>query len=320
MIKITKYYSEQEINRYYQFLLARNPEKKVANGTVIEKIDSVGNKVVELLNKLPKKNRGSETISDFKELITMNFSKLKKFYSSLNLNNEDYIDIINDENNQEVLNTYKGYYSKFFTNNDGSIKTKNNISLIKDLGITVCPYCNRNYINSRHDKVGCEFDHYYNKDDYPFFALTLSNLIPSCSTCNRVKGKKDYKFCPFDLEKKENVEFRVSPPSDSSKIELLFDKKSQSSNILQLETAYEIHKIDVDEMFMREQKYCKEYREYLTKLFEGKGELETEISDDFFDNMIFGEIANDSFSDYLNISLAKLKKDTYNYIVQLREE
>ena len=51
-----------------------------------------------------------------------------------------------------------------------------------------------------------------------------------------------------------------------------------------------------------------------------KGNIGNEFSEEFFDSMIFGEIANDSFDDYLNHSLSKLKKDTYDYIVELREK
>ena len=316
MIKITNFYSEEEVERYYQFLIDRKPKKKSGDTLIPDrKINEVGNEIVEFLKRLPRDN--TEEISDFKELITMSFSKLKKFKNSLGT---AYQELCNDQSNRELLNLYKSYYTRFFTSDDRKFKIKNNISLIKDLGITVCPYCNRNYINSRHDKLGCEFDHYYNKDNFPFFALTLSNLIPSCSTCNRIKQANDYEFCPFDLERREKVKFIVSPPSQNSKIGIYFDGISQKDNLLQLESAYEIHKIDVDEMFMKEEKYCKEYRDYLISLLGDKGNIGNEFSEEFFDSMIFGEIANDSFDDYLNHSLSKLKKDTYDYIVELREK
>ena len=318
MIKITNFYSEEEIERYYQFLIDRNPKKKFEDTWKSDrKIGDVGKDIVEFLKKLPRNN--TEEISNFKELITMSFPKLKKFYNSLRKEDSSYKQLY--KSNQELLDLYKSYYTRFFTSNDGKIKIKNNISLIKDLGITVCPYCNRNYINSRHDRLGCEFDHYYNKDKFPFFALTLSNLIPSCSTCNRIKGNNDYNFCPFELdpEKREDVKFIVSPPSaNNSSVALYFDGISQSNNLLQLETAYEIHEKDVSEMFKREEIYCKQYREDLINRLSGNGKVDYEFSEEFFDSMIFGEIANDDFDDYLNHSLSKLKKDTYDYIVELR--
>lgn len=321
MIKITNFYSEEEIERYYQFLIARKPKKKSGDTWISDrKINEVGNEIVELLKKMPRNNTdNTEEISDFKELITMSFSKLKKFKNSLRTEDSYYQQLCNDESNRELLNLYKSYYTRFFTSDDGKIKIKNNISLIKDLGITVCPYCNRNYINSRHDKLGCEFDHYYNKDNFPFFALTLSNLIPSCSTCNRIKGNADYDFCPFDPDWKENGKFIVSPSSKKSSIALFFGRDSQSDNLLQLETAYEIHEKDVSEMFRREEIYCREYRRDLMNRLNTYGIVGEEFAEEFFDHMIFGEIASDDFNDYLNHSLSKLKKDTYDYIVKLRE-
>lgn len=316
MIKITNFYSDAERERYYKFLINKKPKKKSGDAFIYDrKINEVGDEIVEFLKKLPRNN--TEEISDFKELITMSFPKLKEFYNSLQTEDSSYRQLYNNKSNQELLNLYKSYYTRFFSSKDGKIK--NNISLIEDLRITVCPYCNRNYINSRYDKLGCEFDHYFNKDKFPFFALTLSNLIPSCSTCNRIKGNNDYNFCPFDLEHTENVKFIVSPPSDNSSLALFFDGNSQSDNLLQLETAYKIHEKDVSEMFEREEIYCKQYRRYLMNCLSTNGVVGEEFSEEFFDHMIFGEIASDGFNDYLNHSLSKLKKDTYDYIVELRE-
>ncbi len=412
MIKITNFYSEEEIERYYQFLMSKESKK----------IDKVGNEIVSFLNELLKENKEKE-ISDFRQLITMSFAELKNLHNLLKINKSGYERLLEKKENQDLLDIYKQYYSELFTSIDGKNKIKNNISLIKDLGITVCPYCNRNYINPRDVNSGCEFDHYYNKKEYPFFALTLSNLVPSCSTCNRIKGTNDYDFFPFDLEGNIEVKFVVSPPSQNSKIKILLKKKShidsvlqiyeetvdgdiktvedcnfmndyipetvtvkgtktwgnessqnckypdkirvllnktvdgvttqiaekevskdhqsyeftalpkyengreitysvdeetQIDDILKLEKAYEIHTVDVDKMFKREEEYCQKYREDLISLLKVSGDVGINFSEEFLDSMIFGEIANDSFDDYLNYSLSKLKKDTYDYIVELR--
>lgn len=310
MIKINSFYSQQELYRYYNFVLKKKPSIVKTNGK--------GTAMISLLNQLPQKKSPQIKIGSFYELLTMNFSDLQKFCDSLATDKPRYKNLL--KQSKEDLRIYKSYYSEFFHKIDETIGIRNNMILIKNLDITVCPYCNRNYINSRHDKLGCEFDHYYSKDKFPFFALTLSNLVPSCSTCNRIKQANDYEFCPFDLEEDIEVKFVVSPPSKDSKIKILFGEKSQEDNILKLEDAYEIHKKDVAEMFMKEEKYCKEYRDYLISLLGDKGNIVNEFSEEFFDSMIFGEIANDSFDDYLNHSLSKLKKDTYDYIVELREK
>ena len=48
MIKITNFYSEEEIERYYQFLIARKPKKKSGDTLISDrKINEVGNEIVE---------------------------------------------------------------------------------------------------------------------------------------------------------------------------------------------------------------------------------------------------------------------------------
>ena len=78
--------------------------------------------------------------------------------------------------------------------------------ILSDIGIRVCPYCNRNYItwykNENNDLLTtADLDHYYQKDDYPLFALSLFNFIPSCQVCNsRLKGinSMEETLYPFD--------------------------------------------------------------------------------------------------------------------------
>ncbi|MDU7253057.1 MAG: hypothetical protein E6274_12105, partial [Clostridium sp.] len=60
-------------------------------------------------------------------------------------------------------------------------------NLLKELNITTCPYCNRNYIHTYMSKSGicrADIDHFYAKSKYPFLAVSLYNFIPSCHTCN----------------------------------------------------------------------------------------------------------------------------------------
>lgn len=62
----------------------------------------------------------------------------------------------------------------------------------------VCPYCQQAAaIAIRSAKSGKSFrptlDHFYSKSNYPYLALSLYNLIPSCQTCNSsLKGQIDF--------------------------------------------------------------------------------------------------------------------------------
>lgn len=73
--------------------------------------------------------------------------------------------------------------------------------LIDDAGADVCPYCNRTFIKhvkgKKTDTAGNEIvveikaqlDHFYDKDKYPYLAVSRYNLVPCCPTCNGIGGK-----------------------------------------------------------------------------------------------------------------------------------
>ncbi len=71
-----------------------------------------------------------------------------------------------------------------------------------ELGIDVCPYCNRNYtytlLHYGNGIVRPELDHYVEKSRHPILALSFYNLIPSCHVCNSsLKHAKPYNFDDF---------------------------------------------------------------------------------------------------------------------------
>jgi len=79
----------------------------------------------------------------------------------------------------------------------------------------ICPYCNQNYAFTLAADDG-EFrptlDHFYSKSEYPFLAISLYNLIPSCYTCNsNLKGAKNFFDDPHlhPFEANSDLEFRV---------------------------------------------------------------------------------------------------------------
>ena len=69
------------------------------------------------------------------------------------------------------------------------------------LDIRTCPYCNRQYtftLDEKKAKTSPEYDHFYDKADYPMLAVSFYNLVPSCHTCNHIKGqKKDVTVNPY---------------------------------------------------------------------------------------------------------------------------
>ena len=76
----------------------------------------------------------------------------------------------------------KGYKSWF-------ISHAINYNLSEWLDQHTCAYCNKQYILVARKKDGkkginCQFDHWFDKEKHPLFALSFYNLIPSCSVCN----------------------------------------------------------------------------------------------------------------------------------------
>ncbi|MDZ7819459.1 MAG: hypothetical protein U5K55_13035 [Aliarcobacter sp.] len=83
----------------------------------------------------------------------------------------------------------------------------------KNFSFRTCFYCNKDFITNfekeKKDLVSTfQLDHFYDKDTYPYLALSFYNLIPSCPTCNssKVKGTKntfihDSRVGKFKIEK-----------------------------------------------------------------------------------------------------------------------
>lgn len=86
--------------------------------------------------------------------------------------------------------------------------------LQRQLEVKVCPYCNRMYTTTLfgEHRIRPDFDHFYPQSKYPYLAVSLFNLIPSCSMCNR---KKSNKAEVFTEEKGENFSSIIYPYDES---------------------------------------------------------------------------------------------------------
>ncbi|HEP1818502.1 TPA: hypothetical protein VB845_000283 [Streptococcus suis] len=196
--------------------------------------------------------------------------------------------------------------------------------LIRELGLTVCPYCNRNYINNRGNKFSAQMDHFYSKDEFPWLAVSLYNLIPSCGACNHIKGTKALNVHPFIKSDVEDNEVKFSyrqTTSDDVKVIISTTTDARKGDIgtIKLEEAYSIHNLDVRNMLLREEKYSKKYREELRQLLQTDGGIESQLSltDDEIDRMIYGDVIFEE--DIKNVSLGKFRKDIYQEIKSFRD-
>lgn len=102
---------------------------------------------------------------------------LFKNYEDLNLLEEQKACI----KNFFIETGYKNWFQKEFAKD-----------FLTDLGINTCVYCNRNYtVDILESHTRAELDHWYPKEKFPILSLSLFNLIPSCHTCNHLKGNGD---------------------------------------------------------------------------------------------------------------------------------
>ena len=156
---------------------------------------------------------------------------------------------------------------------------------INDLGITVCPYCNRNYIfnfqKSNSLNATAQLDHFFDKSSYPFFSVSIFNLVPSCGTCNQRKSKKqDEIYHPFNEALNDDVKFRLKIKDskfyyDKNSLEIENEiinnevKVKSHIEIFNIDNLYNEHKDVVLELIQKAQIYNESYIDELYQKYEG---------------------------------------------------
>lgn len=192
------------------------------------------------------------------------------------------------------------YLKKSYDKIDSELRKK----IIDLKNISVCPYCNRNYINSTHKMLHCnncnqdlfvidevekecpgckqeingqtkvvntaQLDHFFPKDSYPLFAVSFYNLIPSCYSCNHVKSNKDLEYSPYDTSFPfDDVKFTYIPKSvDEIKIKIDSHNIDFKNGIrdLGIEELYQSHIDVVNELIWKKEVYTDSYRENLSEI------------------------------------------------------
>lgn len=91
------------------------------------------------------------------------------------------------------------------------------------LEINSCFYCESSFVGifelETETRRTFELDHFFPKEQYPLFAISLYNFVPSCTICNcRIKGSsyfKDFYKLSKKLNSKDIGELRFLSPSSS---------------------------------------------------------------------------------------------------------
>lgn len=187
--------------------------------------------------------------------------------------------------------------------------------LIKELGITVCPYCNRDFINNRGSSTSAQLDHFYPRSKYPIFSVSIHNLIPCCYACNHIKLDKAIDISPYDQNFDFNtaLKFSYTPLSfdylyDHTKLEVLIKCNNQilkNISTMKIDNAYKLHTDYVQELIKKSIIYnniqIKEYLREYPNLFTSKEEVLRIVFGNYIDENELGKRP-----------LAKLTKDILN--------
>lgn len=160
---------------------------------------------------------------------------------------------------------------------------------ISMLGVEVCPYCNRQFTSTvvnENRQVRPQIDHFRNKSTYPFLALSINNLVPSCAVCNLLKHDDDRSILyPYDEGLDDNFAFQAECEKDNIVALLtgaknaeekfiikLIERKRKpddgyaervktSMDVLALDDLYQVHKGYVADLFKQRYILTKEYYE-----------------------------------------------------------
>ena len=144
------------------------------------------------------------------------------------------------------------------------------VELSRMLNIKVCPYCNHNFtlyidiLGKTNMKGLFQFDHFYDKSDYPYLSMSLYNLIPSCPSCNHQKRttQLDLRYNPYFKAISDEFHFKVvdsfqlrSGKMGADKIDIKIERNVRGQGIdelqddLHLEEQYGRHKDIVQEIY-----------------------------------------------------------------------
>lgn len=150
------------------------------------------------------------------------------------------------------------------------------IQFAQTIEVTVCPYCNRNFINSSYKKkiVTSQIDHFFNKSRYSIMAVSFYNLIPVCSSCNRIKSTERFSYSPYDdkmsADELLRFSFKITDVDFLNHLEVViaYQNKKIKDNIriLGLEELYKIHNDIVKELIEKKMLYVDEYVYQMGKL------------------------------------------------------
>ena len=195
------------------------------------------------------------------------------------------------------------------------------------IGVDTCVYCNRNYtINITKNHSRAELDHWFPKTQFPLLSLSFYNLIPSCHSCNHIKGnpKIDWDNAlneyihPYFKENNEgfSFDFFYNKSLDRLNVETKSFKKSTKTDetliFNKTKDIYNSHsEKELRDLVNLRYKYSKNYIKILSEdTFKN-----LKISKDEIYRTIFGIEINEN--DFHKRPFSKFKKDIIDKLLRI---
>ena len=295
---------------------------------------------------LIKKNLKSEFLKDFENIFPDKMDTLVEMMSSKksfsDLVQSYKFDGIHTKKSHTVLKDYvverykeklESYYNK--------IDKK---ELVRITSVTVCPYCNRNFINVTEEANTSQLDHFFPKNEYPLFALCFYNLIPSCYGCNNKKSTSKFYISPYDesitdvdellmfswkpkladfINNSANIDIIVKDDISEEKLKQLESKDELSVRqkllkdkyVIDTRNLYKLHTDVVQELLWKQEVYSNSYK---IKLEEILATSDKKFSKYEIDRMIVGYYTDKE--NYGNRPLSKMVTDISKEIGLVGEE
>lgn len=272
--------------------------------------NSYTNYIVNLKRKLDNKNRYIQYLfnpDNLRKIVCCPADKLS--------------DIIKDfqvhfPNIDEKSDEWKKF-CMYMTNTYKFIRKDYLFDVLKELNLSVCPYCNRQYIYTVEGgrRVSAQFDHFYSKTEYPYLALSFYNLIPCCPICNKAKAEEKIGVNPyleeFGDECKIQIDSLLNCILQDSDWTLHFkgeEKYMKNIEIFVLDKLYEKHKDYAMEIVFKEIANERGYLDEIKKEYVNMG-----LNDNMINCILFNY---DNNTDNHQRPLSKMTNDI---IEQIRE-
>ena len=268
-----------------------------------------------LLNVKPRQKSKVKYIKNIREInewCLKNISVRGKKYSFPDVIKAGYDEIV------EIANVYNSIrtkipeeYKKFIIEKLYKERFPRQ-EFVEELQITVCPYCNRNFVNSTYKRTMCDLDHFYDKETYPILAVSFHNLVPVCHACNHAKASKSISYSPHNMKFNTDdllaFDFFIDGMdflSDNQQIGIEIDCSREfetNVRVLKLREVYQIHSDIVQECIKKAIMFNPKYMTDLFNTYNGLFESEEELY-----RIVFGNYMEESF--YGKRPLSKLTKD-----------